>query len=299
MPMMPFIGVRISWLMLARNSLLARLASSAMRLAASSSDVRSRTLRSRSARHHLQLAVDLLALRQRLAQLLVDSLSRRCIVLTSSISVATSVSGLGGGAGTGAFCAVTLRTIVTSSSSGRVTALENRCATSTVPPSASAMSTERQRVIPRGLQTQAQHRVLDQHPPAGAGHFGQGDEEIFPAAIRPRARVAVDAGSCHVRARRSAGSSVRSSRPWRCDSLAGDDDAVPLIENRDRQVGHRSVLADQPGEVLEAQDAARDAGHVAVPIEVRRRDHHRRRRLVQPRGDDVGDRRSLGGRSPP
>ena len=29
MPMMPFIGVRISWLMLARNSLLARLAASA------------------------------------------------------------------------------------------------------------------------------------------------------------------------------------------------------------------------------------------------------------------------------
>ena len=32
MPMMPFIGVRISWLMLARNSLLARLASLAMRV---------------------------------------------------------------------------------------------------------------------------------------------------------------------------------------------------------------------------------------------------------------------------
>ena len=30
MPMMPFIGVRISWLMLARNSLLARLASMAL-----------------------------------------------------------------------------------------------------------------------------------------------------------------------------------------------------------------------------------------------------------------------------
>ena len=29
MPMMPFIGVRISWLMLARNSLLARVADSA------------------------------------------------------------------------------------------------------------------------------------------------------------------------------------------------------------------------------------------------------------------------------
>ena len=29
MPMTPFIGVRISWLMLARNSLLARLAASA------------------------------------------------------------------------------------------------------------------------------------------------------------------------------------------------------------------------------------------------------------------------------
>ena len=33
--MMPFIGVRISWLMLARNSLLARLAASAASLASS------------------------------------------------------------------------------------------------------------------------------------------------------------------------------------------------------------------------------------------------------------------------
>ena len=33
MPMMPFMGVRISWLMLARNSLLTRLASSAFSLA--------------------------------------------------------------------------------------------------------------------------------------------------------------------------------------------------------------------------------------------------------------------------
>ncbi len=37
MPMMPFIGVRISWLMFARNSLLARLAASAVSLAARSS----------------------------------------------------------------------------------------------------------------------------------------------------------------------------------------------------------------------------------------------------------------------
>ena len=37
MPMMPFIGVRISWLMLARNSLLARLAASAASLAICSS----------------------------------------------------------------------------------------------------------------------------------------------------------------------------------------------------------------------------------------------------------------------
>ena len=37
MPMMPFIGVRISWLMLARNSLLARVAASAASLARTSS----------------------------------------------------------------------------------------------------------------------------------------------------------------------------------------------------------------------------------------------------------------------
>jgi hypothetical protein len=37
MPMMPFMGVRISWLMLARNSLFARLAASAASRACSSS----------------------------------------------------------------------------------------------------------------------------------------------------------------------------------------------------------------------------------------------------------------------
>jgi hypothetical protein len=40
MPMMPFIGVRNSWLMLARNTLLARLAASAASFAAASSAVR-------------------------------------------------------------------------------------------------------------------------------------------------------------------------------------------------------------------------------------------------------------------
>ncbi len=45
MPMMPFMGVRISWLMLARNSLLARLAPSAASLADSSSAIRRLQLR--------------------------------------------------------------------------------------------------------------------------------------------------------------------------------------------------------------------------------------------------------------
>ena len=45
MPMMPFIGVRISWLMLARNSLLARLACSAASFAfCSSSSARLRSV---------------------------------------------------------------------------------------------------------------------------------------------------------------------------------------------------------------------------------------------------------------
>ena len=43
MPMMPFIGVRISWLMLARNSLLARLAASAASLASRSSSCERRS----------------------------------------------------------------------------------------------------------------------------------------------------------------------------------------------------------------------------------------------------------------
>ena len=43
MPMMPFIGVRISWLMLARNSLLARLASSARFFDSSRSVLRARS----------------------------------------------------------------------------------------------------------------------------------------------------------------------------------------------------------------------------------------------------------------
>ena len=47
MPMTPFIGVRISWLMLARNSLLARLAARACSLATWRAPVRSRTSSSR------------------------------------------------------------------------------------------------------------------------------------------------------------------------------------------------------------------------------------------------------------
>ncbi len=55
MPRMPFMGVRISWLMFARNSLLAMLAASASRaiwwaypMASSSSEVRSFTRNSSS-----------------------------------------------------------------------------------------------------------------------------------------------------------------------------------------------------------------------------------------------------------
>ena len=50
MPITPFIGVRISWLMLARNWLLARLAASALAVAPASAAVRSRTRSSRAAR---------------------------------------------------------------------------------------------------------------------------------------------------------------------------------------------------------------------------------------------------------
>ena len=50
MPITPFIGVRISWLMLARNWLLARLAASARAVAPASAAVRSRTRSSSSAR---------------------------------------------------------------------------------------------------------------------------------------------------------------------------------------------------------------------------------------------------------
>ncbi len=48
MPMMPFIGVRISWLMFARNSLLARFAASAASFAlASASSASLRAVQSR------------------------------------------------------------------------------------------------------------------------------------------------------------------------------------------------------------------------------------------------------------
>ena len=49
MPMTPFMGVRISWLIVARKALLARLAASAASRASSSWDVRSATRRSSSA----------------------------------------------------------------------------------------------------------------------------------------------------------------------------------------------------------------------------------------------------------
>ena len=47
-PSTPFIGVRISWLIVARNSLFARLAASAWSLASCNSRVRACTLASRS-----------------------------------------------------------------------------------------------------------------------------------------------------------------------------------------------------------------------------------------------------------
>ena len=71
MPMMPFIGVRISWLMFARNSLFAWFASSATRVAAASSAVRSRTFRSSIVGQRAQFGVEPFALRKRLLELLV------------------------------------------------------------------------------------------------------------------------------------------------------------------------------------------------------------------------------------
>ena len=56
MPSTPFIGVRISWLMVARNSLLAALAASANSLACSNSTVRSATCCSSSSRWAARLA---------------------------------------------------------------------------------------------------------------------------------------------------------------------------------------------------------------------------------------------------
>ena len=60
MPMMPFIGVRISWLMFARNTLFAWLAASARSFArASSSCTCSRSAISRSQARLVRLALDL------------------------------------------------------------------------------------------------------------------------------------------------------------------------------------------------------------------------------------------------
>ena len=59
---MAVMGVRISWLMLARNSLLARLAASAASLATWSSAVRSTTRSSNSSRACLQGVAALLDL---------------------------------------------------------------------------------------------------------------------------------------------------------------------------------------------------------------------------------------------
>ena len=62
MPMMAFIGVRISWLMVARNVLLARVACSAASLAArtSASAARARALSSRAWAHSLRSRVAML-----------------------------------------------------------------------------------------------------------------------------------------------------------------------------------------------------------------------------------------------
>ena len=141
MPMMPFIGVRISWLMLARNSLLARLASSAISLAAVSSRVRSRTLWSRSSVNCCSSPFKLSRSASDCASSRYDSESRCCIRLTSSTKSATSTREVACGSGVDAWCNVMCRTTLTSASSGSVTARENRRAANTAPLSARPIST--------------------------------------------------------------------------------------------------------------------------------------------------------------
>ena len=65
MPMMPFIGVRISWLMLARNSLLARLASIARSRAATSSSLTSLSSAVRASTARFEVLLLQLQLRDR------------------------------------------------------------------------------------------------------------------------------------------------------------------------------------------------------------------------------------------
>ena len=86
MPMMPFIGVRISWLMLARNSLFARLASIARSRAVTSSSllvwssaVRASTVRSRSSCCSEQLLIALLDVGQHRVEL-IDQLADFVVV---------------------------------------------------------------------------------------------------------------------------------------------------------------------------------------------------------------------------
>ena len=125
MPMMPFIGVRISWLMLARNSLLAWFASSATWVAATSSDGALAHLAIEILGERAQLGVEPLALDQRLFELPVRvGRAGVCMPLTSSSSAAISAGGVRRSASPRRWppCAEMLRTTVTTSSSGRVTA---------------------------------------------------------------------------------------------------------------------------------------------------------------------------------
>ncbi len=90
MPMMAFIGVRISWLMLARNELLASLAASAARVATDNASVRSATRPSTRAARAALSCVTSASAAARSATSASSARRRRSSVAVSRISASSS-----------------------------------------------------------------------------------------------------------------------------------------------------------------------------------------------------------------
>ena len=188
--------------------------------------------------------------------------------LTSSSSSAISAGGFDDSfASAWPPCAEMLRTTATTSSSGRVTAPDEGACPEHRGAERQQHQRERHRVVAGRLQPQRQQRLLDEHLPAERRHHRRRDEAC---RVRELRRSAGDSGRCRWLGLR-AGADERILRQGSAAAVnpvgaAGVDDAVVLIEDRDRGVGESAEVGGEALELRQVERPAGDAGHVAVGV---------------------------------